>query len=78
MCAPTVAASVLSVENTTFSVTVRPYTGIKHLPQCTRIHPGSRSLPLVLVLAAEIGATGVVRGVLGARGVVIASMSSEG
>jgi hypothetical protein len=79
MCAHTVAASVRSVENTTFNATGQPYTGTKHpAHQYTQIHPGFRSLPSVLLLAAEFGATSVARGVLGMREVVIASTSSEG
>jgi hypothetical protein len=74
MCAHTVAASVLSVANTISNVIVRPYIETRHLRRCTQIHP---SLPLVLLLAAELGATSVVRGVLGVRGVVTASTLSE-
>lgn len=79
MCAHTVAASVRSAENTTFNATVRPYTGTKHPPhRYTQILPGFRSPPSVLLLAAELGATSVVRGLLGVKEVVIASTSSEG
>jgi len=82
MCARTVAASVRSVENTTFNATVQPYTGTKHPPhQYTQIHPVFRSPPSVLLLAAELGATAVARGVLGMLGVkevVIALTSSKG
>jgi hypothetical protein len=79
MCVHTVAASVRSVENTTFNATAQPYTGTKHPPHpCTPIHLGFRSPPLVLLLAAELGVTIVARGVLGVREVVIASTSSEG
>jgi hypothetical protein len=78
MCAHTVAASVRSVENTTFNATVQPYTGTKHPARhYTQIHPGFRSPPSVLLLEAEFGATSVARGVLGVREVVIASTSSE-
>jgi hypothetical protein len=74
MCAHTPAANVLSVVNTISNVIVPLYTEIqRRLPLSTRIHPASRSLPLVLLLAAEIGATSVARGVLGVREVVIAS-----
>jgi hypothetical protein len=80
MCAHTVAASVRSVENTTFNATVQPYTGTKHPShRITQIHPGFRSPPSVLLLAAEFGARSAARGVLlGVREVVIASTSSEG
>lgn len=78
MCAHTVAASVRSVVNMTFNATVQPYTGTNHPHHYTQIHPGFRIPPLVLLLAAELGATSVARGVLGVREVVIASTSSEG
>lgn len=79
MCAHTVAASVLSVENMTFNAIVRPYTVTKHPPHhYTRIHPGFRSLPSVLLPAAETGARSVDWGLLGVKEVVIASTSSEG
>jgi hypothetical protein len=78
MCAHTVAASVPSVESTTFNATVQPYTGTNPPRHYTQIHPGFRSPPSVLLLAAELGATSVARGLLGVREVVIASTSSEG
>lgn len=81
MCAHTVAASVRSVENTTFNATVQPYTGTKHpAHHYTQIHPGFRNPASVLLLGAEFGVTSVARGVLGVnvREVVIASTSSEG
>jgi hypothetical protein len=79
MCVHTLAASVRSVGNTTFNVTVQPYTGTKQTRHhYIQIHPGFRSPPSVSLLVAEFGATSVARGLLGVREVVIASTSSEG
>lgn len=77
MCVHTAAAGDHSAVNMTCNVTVRPYTETLLLRRCTQIRPGSRSLRLGLLLAAELGATSVVRGVLGVRGIVTASTSSE-
>jgi hypothetical protein len=77
MCAPIAAANGLSVASTISNGTVLQYIETRHRHrQSTRIHPGSRST-LELLLAAELGATDVVRAILGGREVVIATTPSK-
>lgn len=78
LCVPTVAASALSVANMTCNVIGPLFTGTKrHRPQYTQTHPEFQNLPLVSLLALELGAINVERVMLGKKGVASAMISSK-